>query len=265
MFPDRAIRSFISKSQNWQSKHFEKTKYGKKISGLKDSHKGETCFVIGNGPSLLSSDLDKLADKGIPTFGMNRVYNIFPQTRWRPTYYVSEDLLILKATIHEVEKIRSQKKFIPINLKWFEGIQVEGADYFFMDYHSEFKASFGLSLDCAHSLRCRGTVTSTCVQFAIYMGFSKIYLLGVDHNYSKSIDINGNVVEDKNIKDYFVEDYDSDVKDLVIHDMRQPTRAFIDIGRLSRKMGTFRVYNATRGGKLEVFERVDFDGLFPTT
>ena len=33
----------------------------------------------------------------------------------------------------------------------------------------------------------------------------------------------------------------------------------MDVERLSKKLGTCRVYNATRGGKLEVFERVNFD------
>lgn len=73
--------------------------------------------------------------------------------------------------------------------------------------------------------------------------------------------MNGNVVEDKSVKDYFVDNYDTDIKDQVVHDMRAPTLAFCDVEQLSRKLGTFRVYNATRGGKLEVFERVNFDEM----
>ena len=41
--------------------------------------------------------------------------------------------------------------------------------------------------------------------------------------------------------------------------MRAPTLAFGDVEQLSRRLGTFRVFNATRGGKLEVFERVSFE------
>ena len=78
---------------------------------------------------------------------------------------------------------------------------------------------------------------------------------------SFDIDMNGNVVEDKSVKDYFVDNYDTDIKDQVVHDMRAPTLAFSDAEQLSRKLGTFRVFNATRGGKLEVFERVNFDEI----
>ena len=258
---DRIRNSIIARKQNYDSAHFEITKYGKAIRALKDSHKGEKCFVIGNGPSLTAADLDRLQDSGIPTFAMNRVFKLFPQTIWRPTYYISEDILILKDTITDVEEIPSEITFIPINLHWYENIDVHNAQYFWMDYNSELQESFGLSLDCARAVRCRGTVTSTCIQFAVYMGFSEIYLLGIDHNYSKSIDLNGNVVEDKSVKDYFVDNYDSDIKDQVVHDMRAPTLAFCAAEQLSRKLGSFRVYNATRGGKLEIFERVSFDKI----
>ena len=55
-----------------------------------------------------------------------------------------------------------------------------------------------------------------------------MYLLGVDHNYQKTIDINGNVVVDPNAKDYFCEGYDSDIKEIVVHDMGNNTRAYMD-------------------------------------
>ena len=181
----RAKASLTARKQTRDSRHFETTKYGRVIAALKDSHKGERCFVIGNGPSLTAEDLNRLQDNGIPTFAMNRVFKFFPQTRWRPTYYISEDILILGDTVREVEAIPSEITFIPVNLNWYEGVDVKGAKYFWMDYNSELKDTFGLSLDCAHAVRCRGTVTSTCIQFAVYMGFSEIYLLGIDHNYSK--------------------------------------------------------------------------------
>ena len=185
---NRLLNSIKAHGQNWQSKYFEKTKYGKKIASLKDIHKGESCFVVGNGPSLTAADLDRIADSGIASFGMNRVFNIFPMTKWRPTYYTSEDILILRDTVNEVAAIPSKEKFIPINLHWFEEINIKNVNYFWMDYVSDIKETFDLSLDAAHSIRCRGTVTTTCIQLAIYMGFSEIYLIGTDHNYSKVID-----------------------------------------------------------------------------
>lgn len=254
-------KALLSRAQRFQSDHYENTAFGRRIKRLCNSHEGERCIIVGNGPSLTTADLDRITESRIPSFGMNRIFNIFPETSWRPTYYVSEDILILKDIQETVSSIPSMK-FIPINLKWFEGVDIRDAVYFYMDYRSELGDSYGLSLDAAHCLRCRGTVTTTCIQLAIYMGFSDIYLLGIDHNYSKKIDEDGNIVEDHSVKDYFAEGYDSDIRDQVVHDMREPTRAFASVEQLSRKLKTFRVFNATRGGRLEVFERVNFDSLF---
>jgi hypothetical protein len=44
------------------------------------------------------------------------------------------------------------------------------------------------------------------------MGFSEIYLLGVDHNFSKMVDKNGNVIEDNTVQSHFAKDYNSDIK-----------------------------------------------------
>lgn len=258
---ERTRKSVEAHKQNWLSKHYELSADGKKIRNLKNIHAGEKCFIIGNGPSLTSADLQLLHEKNICTFASNRIYQIFDKTDWRPTYYASEDIIILRDIEKEVEKIPAQYRFIPVNLKWYESINVANALHFFMDYDSEIVASYGLSLDPAHGIRCKGTVTITCIQMAIYMGFSEIYLLGVDHNYAKIIDENGNVVEDNSVKNYFSDKYDADIKDMLTHDIGSATRAFMDVEMLSRQMKTFKVYNATRGGKLEVFERADFDRI----
>ncbi len=252
-----AIRARI---QLMESKHFELTPYGKSLSKLKGSHIGESCFVIGNGPSLTATDLQVLHEKNVSCFGTNRIFKIFNETDWRPTFFVSEDIIIIKNIQHEIETIQSQKKFIPINLKWYEGVDIKGADYFYMDYRSDLTDNYGMSLDVPHCIHCHATVTTTCLQIAVYMGFSNIYLLGVDHNFAKMIDKNGNVVMDKTIKNHFSNDYDKDIIDQGFQ-IDGATEAYINLERLSRKLGSFRIYNATRGGKLEVFERVNFDTL----
>ena len=248
--------------RGWESGHFEKTGAGRRIKRYCNAYQGQKCFIIGNGPSLRTDDLERIRRSGIPSFAMNRIFNLFPETKWRPTYYVCEDILILRGIEDRISAMDAAK-FIPVNLKWYEDVNIKDAIYFWLDYNSEMKETFGLSTDAAHSVRCRGTVTSTCIQLAIYMGFSEIYLLGIDHNYSKSINEEGKVVEDPSVKDYFADDYDSDIKDQVVHDMRAPTQAFASVEQLSRKLNTFRVYNATRGGRLEIFERVDFDEVVP--
>lgn len=254
------IKSIKVHYQTWASKNFEKTKYGKRLIKLKDIHKGESCFVIGNGPSLKADDLQMLHNKGVLSFGTNRVFKIFKNTDWRPDFYVSEDVIIIKGIQKEISEVKSKAKYIPINLHWYEDVSIDGADYFYLNSGINDNDVFNLSNNIPNHITCRSTVSLTCLQLAIYMGFSKIYLLGVDHNFAKMVDKNGIVVEDKSIKDHFCDSYDNDI----IHQsfaVDNATEAYIDVERLSRKMGTFKVYNATRGGKLEVFQRVNFDEI----
>ena len=54
------------------------------IKTMKDTHKGEICFIVATGPSLTFEDLDLLADSGIFSFGMNSCVLAFDNTRWVP-------------------------------------------------------------------------------------------------------------------------------------------------------------------------------------
>jgi len=247
--------------QNWESTHFETTKYGKKMRKYKGLHLGEKCFVIGNGPSLSAEDLDILYEHNVVTFATNRVFNIFDRTAWRPTYYASEDIIILRDIQSIISDMNVKARFIPVNLKWYEDVDIKNADYFYMDYNNDYRKTFGISTDIPHGIRCRGTVTMTCLQLAIYMGFSEIYLLGIDHNFAKMINMDGKLVIDNSIKNHFSEKYDAGVKDQG-YDIGNTTKAYLDVENFSRETNSFRVFNATRGGKLEVYERVNFDDLF---
>ena len=255
------IRSIQARMQRWMGRHFEKTKYGRRLRKLKDIHRGERCFIVANGPSLRAEDLDRLQQAGEITFGMNRIYKMFPETGWRPTYYACVDINIFHESVDEIDAVPAELKFIPINLKWDNGIEIHDAAYYWMNPFRERGYPDNFSPDIDHQMDAICTVTFTCINIAAYMGFSEIYLIGVDHNYQVTINEDGQTVVDEDAKDYFCEDYDDDIKDVVVHDMRKNTRAYRKARHYCDEHG-IRIFNATRGGKLEVFERVDFDSLF---
>jgi hypothetical protein len=254
------IKSIEARMQTWASKNFEKTKYGKKLIALKDLYKGERCFIVANGPSLTAEDLNLLHKNNEFTFAMNRIYKIFPQTSWRPSFYVCEDINIFNESIDDINAIPAKYKFIPVNHKWYNNVSIDGALYFFANYIREKDFPDSFSTNIAKQMDSLGTVTFTCMNIAAFMGFKTIYLLGVDHNYTVTINEQGETIVDKTAKDYFCDNYDNDIKDIVVHDMGQNTRAY----RKAKKFcdeHDISIYNATRGGKLEVFPRVNFDDI----
>ncbi len=243
-------------------KHFEKTADGKKLKLLKNVHKGKRCFLIGNGPSLKAADLDKLHANGDITFAFNRVYNIFDQTEWRPTYYISQDEKMLSGCQEEVSKLKCEFKFVPIQLKFYHNINIQGATYFNMNWQQiENPLDFGFTDDISKEIFCAATGMYTAVQMAVYMGFSEIYFIGVDHHFHTSINNKGEIVVDNTVKDYFSDKYNHDKDKLFIPNTEKSTLTYVAIKNHCDKRN-INVFNATRGGKLEVFPRVDFDTLF---
>ena len=89
---------------------FPMTANDRKLAALKDKHKGQRCFVIGNGPSLRISDLDRLKDE--ITFASNKIYLAFEETDWRPTYYTAVDRLVIES-LHEVISHLDLTKLLP--------------------------------------------------------------------------------------------------------------------------------------------------------
>ena len=71
------ILSIRARTQNFLLKHFKHTHYGRYMKKIHNTHLGESCFIIGNGPSLTVEDLTTLHNKNIASFAVNRIYKIF--------------------------------------------------------------------------------------------------------------------------------------------------------------------------------------------
>lgn len=226
-----------------------------KMKAIKDIHKGERCFIIGTGPSLTIDDLEKL--KNEYTFGTHRIYELFKQTTWRPTYYVCQDHALIKDRIRDnIIKSESEKIFIPMEFSdEYKGDRI----YHYILKHKDYfpnKAEF--STDLTKYLAQGYTVSYASIQIAAYMGFTEIYLLGIDHSYNLKRDKKGNLVRDESIQSYAA---GMEPGSGWIPRTEDSTIAYEAAEAFSRKHG-FRIYNATRGGKLQAFERVNFDDLF---
>lgn len=228
------------------------------LKSFKDKYKGQRCFIIGNGPSLNIDDLNKL--KGEITFAFNRIYYIFDKTDWRPSYYLTEDTKIIQQSLDEINNLNLDYILTPDIIDFDYNMKISNAIYFkqimekFNDDLPQFSDNF------YEKTYWGGTVTYTAIQMAVYMGFKEIYLIGVDHNFSMYEDKDGNIIRDNTVKDYFCDNYNEDKEKLEIPNLDDSTKAYIAARKYCDK-NNIKIYNATRGGKLEVFERVSFDEI----
>lgn len=252
------ILSVQARTQTFLLKHFRLTRYGRYMRKIHNRNVGESCFIIGNGPSLTAEDLNILYKNDIDTFAVNRIFKIFPQSEWRPTYYVSTDHVLIRDMLEDVNNISAKEKYIPLQNKYYHDIKVKGAHYFFRNDLREKDQLEGFSLDCSEQVNMRGTVTIACMQLAMHMGYRHIYLLGVDHNFDKVITESGEVVVDPSVKNYFCEGYDDDVANEVMHNLGNTTKSYMDISKFCSRHGV-EVVNATRKTKLEAFKKMTFE------
>lgn len=228
------------------------------LRNYKERYKGDRCFIVCNGPSLKANDLDMLKDE--VTFACNRVYGIYPKTEWRPTFYALFDEGVAK-----LEGILEGVNSTPAEIKFFRGQakliypKFNGSScYIHSWYNRKYLKKPRFSENLEKGIYTIGTTTYALIEIAHYMGFNRIYIIGADHYYKNMINEDGKVTIDANAKSYFgnMEDT-SQTAPAGIWEMEI---AYKYAEKYSREHG-FRIYNATRGGHLEVFERVDLDEL----
>lgn len=156
----------------------------KKFRRFKKKYEGKRCFVMGNGPSLNETPLEVL--NGEYVWGVNRCHLLYDRISWRPKFYCAVDHRVTPSIASEIDEQSLELKdttfFMPNqyaelrdwsereNIVWMrEKLQNPslGANGYFAINPPDF-------------IRTPNTVTITCIQLAVYMGFNPIYLIGCD-------------------------------------------------------------------------------------
>src|SRR5215813_9647341 len=81
----------------------------RRLTELKNIHKGKRAFIIGNGPSLKQTDLSKLRNE--ITFCMNRFYLAFPELGFSATHLCITNDLVVEQFVDDINSL-SLPKFI---------------------------------------------------------------------------------------------------------------------------------------------------------
>ncbi len=232
-----------------------------RLSHLRGSCSGRRCFVLGNGRSLSETDLRKL--KGEVTIGCNGLYLLFDRMGYTPTFYMVGDPLVARQSAPKVCNIRDSTKVFPLDLRdWLAPDR--NTVYFEVDRSQ--KQPFRFSDDLGEVGYWGGCVLYFALQLAWYIGCRDVYLVGVDQDYRLppraqfegvlrlDTDDPCNHFDPNYLERCCIREYHLPRVDLMARGFEQ-AREFYDShgGRIS---------NATVGGKLEVFSRVSFEGLF---
>ena len=214
-------------------------------------------FIVGNGKSLNQTNLNLL--KNEVSFAVNGIAAIYPKTEWRPTYYIRAEEATTGADstaykrdmeIHrdlgceiwanefftnKVDGILNSGKYRQIRACSHYSMHFNNPDTPHL-YHLPRLCTFGSSVNVA-------------IQIALgILNFDKVYLVGCDMGYKEGE------------SNHFSETYTDGIGEA--RSARLNELDILAAHMICARSFPDRIYNATIGGSLDVYPRVDFERLF---
>ncbi len=253
-------RYALNRAAQWPSARFHPLRRDsiRRLAEYQDIHRGQRCFIIGNGPSLKNTDMTRL--KGEFTFGMNRIYLMFPELGFTTTYYACINTMVIEQCAQDIRALP-----IPRFLSWRSHNLVAGedlpgkmGDLIFL--HTTYSGP-GFTKDARRRLWEGATVTYITLQLAYFMGFEKVILIGVDHNYPTKGKPNTTVVSQGDDPNHFNANYFGKGFKWQLPDLDTSEKGY-SLARSAYEADGRQVIDATVGGKLTVFPKVEYDNLF---
>lgn len=238
----------------------------KELKNLKNKFKGERCFIVGNGPSLNKLDLNFLNNEY--SFAVNSIFYKTNEMGYKPSFYVVEDLHVIDDNLEKINNFECDFMFFPANLKFkFK----KGKNRYFLNLNYSFYNNTSpyfevprFSQDVPNEVYCGQSVTIVNLQLAYFLGFTEVYLIGMDFSYTipESAKVKGLVIEStEDDINHFHPDYFGKGKKWHDPKLENVLKSY-KLANLMYELDGRTIYNATEGGALEVFKRVDFNSLF---
>ena len=218
-----------------------------RLRQFEDIHQGESCFIIGNGPSITDMDLAPLKD--CICFGLNKIYMHPEVERFGIDYHVAVNPLVIEQSFDEFKTLGCPSF---LSFRPSQGQKLDESNYFYImagDTHKFCEHPYEpISEGC--------TVTYVAMELAYFMGFSTVYLIGVDHSFSVQGDPHETQVMEGPDSNHFHPDYFSGKK-WQLPDIEGSELAYL-LARYYYKRAGRQILDATEGGKLEIFPKIDF-------
>ncbi len=229
----------------------------RRLKELRHRYHGKRCFVMGNGPSLRKTDVSLLHSE--VTIASNGIFLLFDEMGYKPTFLTVEDRLVAEDRMTELNGITGTQKIFPRDLKY---CLRPDAWTLYLNFARQYEGFPKFSEAFDRIAYWGGTVSVLNLQLAYHLGCNPVYLIGFDHSYAvpASAETSPIITSEADDPNHFHPDYFG--KGYRWHDpqidrMENGFRAC----QLAMAARGVNVYNATAGGKLEIFERVAYENV----
>jgi hypothetical protein len=260
-------------------KYFSYRRLIQKNERVKNIHKGERCFILGSGPSIANDELTALEDEVVFTTnnfyvhtefdkimsGISKKYHIVapihaPQTELEWTNWLIEMDSSVKNNVTLLFGINANKPNIKDIVEKNKLFKSNKCFWYFPSRKFNYRSSHKLGLDFTKPIYTGEAVSLYAIMMAIYMGFDEIILLGMDHDYflydkqSEMRMYKAALHQDKEIERVHGNDF-------CINELYRQHIIFKKYRALDKK-ANIKIFNASSGGILSVFERVPLKSFF---
>lgn len=241
---ERINKMYLSSGELENKKKHLNEDNERKILSLKDIHKGKRCFIIGGSPSLSELDLTKLNNEY--TFCNNRGYLLKEKGLNHSTYYVLADknLVEKEKLMEDFDYDFCSKFFVAGMLNFPDNLDT-------VYYNFGFVKERDFTPDLTLMLNEGETIIYHTIQIAYYLGFSEIYLIGVDLDF-------------KNIKGHIHKETQGEIqrqKDISMKTSHIMLK-YMDYATDYIEAHNRHIFNASPKGIVDCMPRVKYEELF---
>jgi hypothetical protein len=244
---------------------------------FKNLHLGGRCFILGSGHSIAKQDLSRLSSEIVIT---------------QNHFHSHPSIALIKPNYHVVVPKYQPTEFDGDWRMWLHSMRnnLPGDCQFFMGHNTKYLVDemniFGQSVNYIKSgfsnvflkrapvnltkpIMTIPTVLTECLAIAIYMGFKEIYLVGfdLDQNIQLAKGSDRNNIRFYGKSPITANRYESEYE----NDAARSGEDWYSMGiiwhqcnllKKTAEMRNIRILNATEGGILNVFDRVNYSDLF---
>ncbi|WP_420316805.1 6-hydroxymethylpterin diphosphokinase MptE-like protein [Ekhidna sp.] len=239
--------------------------YQTKLEKYYNKHKGQRCFLLGNGPSLRQMDLSNLKNEII--IGANGIYKEFDNLGFKTNYLFFEDTEQTFLRRKDINSLTEITKLVGLNNAYY--IKRSTDTVFFNPRHGfDLEGSPKFSREFASGVFLGATISYIMLQWAYFLGFSEVYVLGIDHNYGElpklfppgKIEITEQNIH--KVRGLHFSDHYYKIGDVIgVPHVDIQNKAYEKANEVFQSTGR-KVYNAGVNSKLEAFEKIEFNSLF---
>lgn len=223
-----------------------------RLEWLKDRHLGETCVIVCNGPSLNHMNLKWL--KNYTTIGLNKIFLGFIKFGFYPRYYLCVNPTVFSQSFDNIRKLNCVK---------FIGNRVDAdvaEDALTYSINTQ-RPPERFCKDISKGVREGGTVTYAALQIAYYLGFKRVVIIGMDHNFSYEGNPNQSTVMQGADTNHFIDNYFGYGQSWDNPDLEKSEQSY-QIARDIFAAEGREILDATLDGKCQVFKKVNYRELF---